>query len=134
MACIIIYQSSKTNKMPFLFFVYCELTASSLRLRWSWGRMLASGTQVRGFEPGRSRRIFQGEKILSIPSFGAEVKTLVPCRRFAACKRSLHWRGICHCRQNYQSFLAHISPFPARGLSRRCVLAGAWKCKWDCRL
>jgi hypothetical protein len=27
--------------------------------------MLASGTQVREFKPGRSRRIFQGEKILS---------------------------------------------------------------------
>jgi hypothetical protein len=24
--------------------------------------MLASGTQVRGFKPGQSRRIFQGEK------------------------------------------------------------------------
>jgi hypothetical protein len=30
---------------------------------------LAFGTQVRGFKPGRSRRIFQGEKILSAPSF-----------------------------------------------------------------
>jgi hypothetical protein len=36
--------------------------------------MLAFGTQVRGFEPGRSRRVFQGEKILSVPSFGREVK------------------------------------------------------------
>jgi hypothetical protein len=26
--------------------------------------VLASGTQVRGFKPGRSRRIFKGEKIL----------------------------------------------------------------------
>jgi hypothetical protein len=34
---------------------------------------LASGTQVRGFKPGRSRRIFQGEKILSAPSFGREL-------------------------------------------------------------
>jgi hypothetical protein len=31
---------------------------------------LAFGTQVRGFKPGRSRRIFQGEKILSAPFFG----------------------------------------------------------------
>ena len=37
----------------------------------------------------RSRRIFQGEKILSTPSFGREVKPFVPCRRFTACKRSL---------------------------------------------
>jgi hypothetical protein len=49
--------------------------------------MLASGTQDRGFEPGRSVRIFQGEKILSMPSFGGEVKPSVSCRRTAACKK-----------------------------------------------
>jgi hypothetical protein len=38
--------------------------------------MLASGTQVREFKPGRSRPIFWGEKILSMPSFGREVKPL----------------------------------------------------------
>ena len=42
------------------------------RLRWSTGSVLAFGTQVRGFAPGRSRRIFKGEKILSTPSFGGE--------------------------------------------------------------
>jgi hypothetical protein len=41
---------------------------------------LAFGTQVRGFKPGRNRRIFQGENILSAPSFGREVKPWVPCR------------------------------------------------------
>ena len=35
----------------------------------------------------------QGAKILSTPSFGGEVKPSVPCRRFAACKRSLNLRG-----------------------------------------
>ena len=44
------------------------------RLQWSRGSVLAFGTQVRGFKPGQSRRIFQGEKILSTPSFGGEVK------------------------------------------------------------
>jgi hypothetical protein len=39
---------------------------------------LAFGTPVRGFKPGRSRWIFQGEKILSAPSFGREVKTVGP--------------------------------------------------------
>jgi len=65
------------------------------RLQWSTGSVLAFGTQVRGFKPGRSRRIFRGEKILSMPSFGGEVKPSVPCRRFAACKRSLHllWKS-----------------------------------------
>jgi hypothetical protein len=47
--------------------------------------MLASGTRVRGFKPGRSRRSFSDEKILSMPSFGSEVKPFAPCRRFAAC-------------------------------------------------
>jgi hypothetical protein len=47
--------------------------------------MLASGTRVRGFKPGRSRRIFSGEKILSLPSFGRDVKPFALCRRFAAC-------------------------------------------------
>jgi hypothetical protein len=32
------------------------------RLRWSIRSVLAFGTQVRGFKPGRSRPIFQGEK------------------------------------------------------------------------
>jgi len=63
------------------------------RLRWSRGSMLAFGTQVCGFKPGRSRQIFKGEKILSTPSFGGEVKPSVPCRRFAACKRSLELCG-----------------------------------------
>jgi hypothetical protein len=51
--------------------------------------MLASDTQVRGFEPGRSCRIFQGGKILSMPSFVGEVKPSVQCHSFAACKKSL---------------------------------------------
>jgi len=46
--------------------------------------MFYSGTQVRGFKPGRS---------LSTPTFGGEVKPSVLCRRFAACTRSLNLRG-----------------------------------------
>ena len=63
------------------------------RLRWSRGSVLAFSTQVHGFEPGRSRRIFRAKKILSMPSFGGEVKLSVPCRRFTACKRSLNLSG-----------------------------------------
>jgi len=55
--------------------------------------VLAFSTQVCGFKPGRSRRIYRAKKILSTPSFGGEVKLSVPCRRFAACKRSLNLRG-----------------------------------------
>jgi hypothetical protein len=62
------------------------------RFQWSRGSVLAFGTQVRGFKPGRSRRILKGEKILSTPSFGGEVKPSVSCRSFAACKRSLELR------------------------------------------
>ena len=71
--------------------------------------MLAFSTQVRGFKPYRNRRIFQGEKILSTPSFGGEVKPSVPCRRFAACKRFLNatWKsGISG--KIHRPFLAHI--------------------------
>ena len=88
---------------------------------WSRGSVLAFGTQVRGFKPGRSRWIFKGEKILSTPSFGGEVKPSVPCRRFAACKRSLELRGsrildeICW----NNSRPRRVPPSAARGLSRR---------------
>ena len=65
------------------------INTSSKQLRWSRGSMLAFSTQVRGFKSGQSRRIFKGEKILSTPSFGGEVKPSVPCHRFTACKRTL---------------------------------------------
>jgi len=90
------------------------------RLRWSRGSVLAFGTHVRGFKPGRSRQIFKGKKVLSTPSFGGEVKPPVPLRRFAACKRSLELRGsqildeIC---QNI-SRPRRVPPSAAGGLSR----------------
>jgi hypothetical protein len=68
--------------------------------------VLAFGIQVRGFKPGRSRWIFKGEKILIMPSFGGEVKS-VPCHSFAACKRSLELRGS---RILGQNLLEHFSP------------------------
>ena len=82
--------------------------------------MLAFGTQVRRFKPGRSLRIFQGEKILSTPSFGGEIKPSVPCRRFTACKRSLNatWKsGISG--KIHRPFLAHIVPPLATRISGR---------------
>ena len=72
--------------------------------------MLAFGTQVRGFKPGRGRRIFQGEKILSTPSFRREVKPFVPCR-FAACKRSLNVSGSrAFSGKIHRPFLAQVVP------------------------
>jgi hypothetical protein len=55
--------------------VYCICIMSA---RCGFGGLgvskLPSGTQDRGFEPGRSRRIFPAGKIHSMPSFGEEVK------------------------------------------------------------
>jgi len=52
-----------------------------------------------------------GEKILSTPSFGGQVKPSVPCRRFAACKRTLNLRGSRNLRKITGNFLAHSSTF-----------------------
>jgi hypothetical protein len=84
-----------------------SLTYPSKWLRWSRGSVLAFGTQVRGFKPGRSRWIFKGEKIFGTPSFGGEVKPSVPRRRFAACKRSLQLRGSRIVDEIVGIFLAH---------------------------
>ena len=41
------------------------------RLRWSRGSVLAFSTEVRGFKPGRSRRIFRAKKSSArLPSEG----------------------------------------------------------------
>ena len=82
-----------------------------MRLRWSRGSVLAFSTKVRGFKPGRSRRIFKGEKILSTPSFGGAVKPSVPFRRFAACKRSLNGVEIVISAKLPDNILAHSSTF-----------------------
>ena len=50
--------------------------------------ILATGSEVREFKPGRGRWIFSEGEILSMTSFGREVKPLVPCRRFTTRKRS----------------------------------------------
>jgi hypothetical protein len=94
------------------------------RLRWSRGSVLPLSTKVRGFKPGRSRRIFQGKKILSTPSFGREVKPSVPCRRFAPCKSSLNGTWKSTFRQNYRlTFSPTVPPFAAR-ISRVVWMCG----------
>jgi len=62
-------------------------------------RVLASGTQDRGFKPGRSHRIFRAKK-----SSAREVKPSVPCRRFAACQRPLEITGF------QVKFVGHFLP------------------------
>jgi hypothetical protein len=111
---------------------YTDLTSTQCNIQYSgFGGLgvsvLASGTQVRGFKPGRSRRIFKGRKFFSTPSFGREVKTWVPCRRFAACKRTLNvpWKPAF--RQNYRSYSPPISSnfrrYSAERVGRR---GGIW--------
>jgi hypothetical protein len=48
------------------------------RLRWSSGSVLAFGTQVRGFTPGRNRRIFRGRKIPQHAFLRRRSKTVGP--------------------------------------------------------
>ena len=89
--------------------------------------VLAFSTQVCGFKPGRSRRIFRAKKFLSTPSFGGEVKPSVPCRRFAACKRSLNLRGSRNLGKNYYRT---VPTFSAR-ISRVVGGRGTWRLKWE---
>ena len=57
----------------------------------------------------QQRNVFNWPYVhFSTPSFGGEVKPSVPCRRFAACKRSLELRGSRILRRNLsETFLAH---------------------------
>jgi hypothetical protein len=71
--------------------------------------VLAFSNQVRGFKPGQSRRIFKDEKILSMSSFGGEVKPSVPCPRFAARKISLNRTWKSAFRQNYRILFSPIN-------------------------
>jgi hypothetical protein len=79
--------------------------------------ILASVSRVRGFKPDRSRRIFY-VKILSMPSFGGEVKLSLPCPNFGACNRTQQPQFITGCWQN--SYVEFPS-FANRGLSCRMV-------------
>jgi hypothetical protein len=114
--------SFSNAKIPEMFFASLTLKTkatspfvTSLTIHW-WSRrcVLASSTQVRGFKPGRSRRIFQGEKIPSTPSFGGELKPVAPCR-FTARKISLNFTWKSAFRQNSRLLFVpplnlHLSP------------------------
>jgi hypothetical protein len=103
----------------------------SERFRWSRGSVLAFGTQVRGFTPCRSRRIFRAKKILTTSFFGGEVKPSVSCRNFTACKRSLNVAWKTAFRQNYRTFLAHSFTFRRWVLSRGDTRGDAWWRKFE---
>ena len=67
-----------------------------------------------GSNPAEAVGFLRAKKIFSTPSFGGEVKPSVPCRRFAACKRSLNLRGSRSLGKITGQFLAHSSPFTAK--------------------
>ena len=75
---------------------------------------------------------FQGEKILSTPSFGGEVKPSVSCHRFMACERSPNVRGSRNLGKITGQFLAHSSTFRCQDISRCCGHTGTWRRKWKC--
>ena len=123
----IVVPQSHSLSIPCVWFPIIHLTLCNLgwRLRWSRGSVLAFGTQVRGFKPGRGRRIFKGWKILSTPSFGGEVKPSVHCRRFAACKRSLNVAWKSTFRQKLPGNSRPQVPPSAAGISRVVTDVGA---------
>jgi hypothetical protein len=70
--------------------------------------VLAFGTQVHWFKPDRSRRIFQGVKILSTSSFGGEVKAVLShVADLLGCKRTLK---VALTRYFQAKFTDHFSP------------------------
>jgi hypothetical protein len=54
--------------------VISEATALSVALGGVMVCVLGTEPKIRGFKPGRGRRIFKGNKIRSTTSFGGEVK------------------------------------------------------------
>ena len=58
-----------------------------------------------GSNPTEAVGFLGQKKIPSTPSFGGDVKPSVPCRRFAACKRSLNLSGS----RNLGKITGHIS-------------------------
>jgi hypothetical protein len=92
-------------------FYFLLLIKYDERLRWSRGSVLAFGTQVRGFKPGRSRRIFLAKKFLSTPSFGGEVKPSIPCRALRHVKEPKSDVQVATFGKISRSFLAHSSTF-----------------------
>ena len=114
-----LFECTKLYQLHYPASVINEMRWYDSRLRWSRGSVLAFGTQ--GSNPAEAVGFLRAKKILSTPSFGGEVKPSVPCRRSAACKRSLELGGsqildeICR----NTSRPRRVPPSAARGLSRR---------------
>jgi hypothetical protein len=105
-----------TSIIPSTLWIHASWSIT--RRRWSRVSVLAFGTKVRGFTPGRSRRIFRAKKILSRPSFGEEIKSAVQCRSFTAFKRSLNVTWKSAFRQNLPNISRPQLHLPPLGWSR----------------
>jgi hypothetical protein len=79
-----------------------------------------------GSNPAEAVGFLRAKKILSIPSFGGEVKPSVPCRRYAACKRSLNGAEVVISAKLPGNILAHSSTFRRWDLPRRGGRGGTW--------
>jgi len=88
---------------------------TSKRLRWSRGKRAGLWYPSSRVQTWPKPSDFSGEKLLSTPSFGGELKPSVSCRKFTACKRTQKRRGSRHFRQNSRKFLAHSSTFRCWG-------------------
>jgi hypothetical protein len=117
---------NSTRNMIHLYLDHREVYyGRTQRLRWSRGSVLPWSTQVCGFKPGRRRQDFSGGKNPQRTFLWRGSKAIGPCRRFAACKRSLNETWKLPFRQNYRpSFLPTVPPFAATGLSC-CTDVGA---------
>jgi hypothetical protein len=63
-----------------------------------------------GSNPAEDNGFLRVIKIRSTTSFGGEVKSSVPCRRFTACKRTLRIWKRCFVQNSAAMFLTHVSP------------------------
>ena len=113
-----------------MFYIFPLFGPSNLKISGLGGLEVACWPLVpkfAGSNPAEAVGIFQGEKILSTPSFGWEVKPSVPCRRFTACKRFLNatWEsGISG--KIHRPFLAHIVPLLATRISGEMTSGESW--------
>jgi hypothetical protein len=81
------------------------------RPRWSWGCVHATGAQVAGSNLAEGNGFLWTIKIQSATSFGDELKQLVICRRFMACKRIVRvWKRCSVGKTQRPHFSPNIAP------------------------
>ena len=92
--------------------------------------VLASGTGVCGFKPGRTRRIFRAKKSSArLPSEG-EVKPSVPCRTLPHVKDlNMAWKSSFGLNLS-DNILAHRSTL--LGSLASCRRGGTWRRRFEC--